>query len=90
MPATPDVLAKVGAMEDVARRHGVPLAAPALQFPLRDPAVSSVLIGTAEGTDTTLQRNIKLSSRSCRIASFPNLTVDTLVAAPLGEDAVRV
>ncbi|MGO7793256.1 aldo/keto reductase, partial [Rhizobium ruizarguesonis] len=42
MPADDDVLAKVGAMEAIAKRHCVPLAAPALQFPLREPMRRSV------------------------------------------------
>ncbi|WP_086996853.1 aldo/keto reductase [Rhizobium sullae] len=88
MPATPDVLAKVGAMEDIAKRHGVPLAAPALQFPLRDAAVSSVLIGTAKAS--SLERNMELFEPALPDTIFPEFDPLTLVAPPLGEDAVRV
>lgn len=61
-PASADVLARVTALEDVAKRFGVPLAAAALQFPLRHPAVASVLIGTAK--PSSLRRNFELFSIS--------------------------
>lgn len=44
-PAQPDILAKVAKMEAVCKRHGVPLAAAALQFPLGHPIVASVIPG---------------------------------------------
>jgi D-threo-aldose 1-dehydrogenase len=44
-PAKPDILAKVAKMEAVCKRHGVPLAAAALQFPLGHPIVASVIPG---------------------------------------------
>ncbi len=43
--APPDVLARVARMEAACARHGVPLRAAALQFPLRHPAVCSVIPG---------------------------------------------
>ncbi|BCJ48265.1 oxidoreductase [Actinoplanes ianthinogenes] len=52
--APPAVLAKARAMAEVCARHGVPLRAAALQFPLAHPAVASVLIGmrsAAEAAD---------------------------------------
>ncbi|MDR3470643.1 MAG: aldo/keto reductase [Devosia sp.] len=44
-PATPDALDRVRRIEAVCRRHGVPLAAAALQFPLHHPLVASVIPG---------------------------------------------
>jgi D-threo-aldose 1-dehydrogenase len=44
-PAPPEVAARVARIEAVCRRHGVPLAAAALQFPLAHPAVRSVIPG---------------------------------------------
>jgi D-threo-aldose 1-dehydrogenase len=44
-PATPEVIARVAGLEAVAERHGVPLAAAALQFPLAHPQVVSVIPG---------------------------------------------
>jgi D-threo-aldose 1-dehydrogenase len=43
--ASKEALAKVSRIEAVCRRHGVPLAAAALQFPLGHPSVASVIPG---------------------------------------------
>lgn len=56
--ASPEILSKVTRMEKVATRHGVALANAALHFPLRNPVVASVLIGTAK--PTSLTRNLDL------------------------------
>jgi D-threo-aldose 1-dehydrogenase len=50
-PAPPEVLAHVAAMRSVCEAHGVPLAAAALQFPLRFPAVTTVLVGARSGAE---------------------------------------
>jgi D-threo-aldose 1-dehydrogenase len=44
-PAPPEVLDRVSRIEAVCRRHGVPLAAAALQFVLGHPAIASVIPG---------------------------------------------
>jgi D-threo-aldose 1-dehydrogenase len=44
-PAPPEILARTRRLETVCRRHGVPLAAAALQFPLAHAAVASVVTG---------------------------------------------
>ncbi|HVI99004.1 MAG TPA: aldo/keto reductase [Sphingomonas sp.] len=44
-PAPADIVARVGAIEDVCAAHGVPMAAAALQFPLAHPQVVSVIPG---------------------------------------------
>ena len=44
-PATPAILDRVARIEAVCRRHGVPLAAAALQFPLHHPAIAAVIPG---------------------------------------------
>ncbi len=58
--APPDVVARVAAIGAVCERHGVPLAAAALQFPLAHPAVAAIIPGprTAEefGTNLALLR----------------------------------
>jgi D-threo-aldose 1-dehydrogenase len=46
--ASPEALAKVARIEAVCRRHGVPLQAAALQFPLGHPAVASVIPGAIQ------------------------------------------
>jgi len=55
-PANSDIMQRVTRMEQIAEEQGVPLAAAALQFPLRDPNVSTVLIGTAK--PGSLERNL--------------------------------
>ena len=44
-PASPDVLGRVERMAEVCDRYGVPLAAAALQFSLRDPRITSTIVG---------------------------------------------
>lgn len=46
-PAPPEVLAAVRAMERVCDRYGVPLAAAALRFSLRDERVGSTVVGVS-------------------------------------------
>jgi D-threo-aldose 1-dehydrogenase len=45
--APPEVLDKARRIEEVCRRHGVALAAAALQFPLAHPAISTLIPGAA-------------------------------------------
>jgi D-threo-aldose 1-dehydrogenase len=87
MPATDDVRAKVGAMMDLAEKRGVPLAAPAMQFPLDHPAVASVLLGTAK--PESLRRNMQLARMELPGDIFPAFDAHTLVAPELGLEAVR-
>ena len=44
-PAEPEIAARVARIEGVCARHGVAIAAAALQFPLAHPAVASVVTG---------------------------------------------
>ena len=57
-PAPPDILARVGRIETVCRRHRVPLAAAALQFPLAHPAVRAVIPGARSAAE--VRQNLKL------------------------------
>lgn len=52
-PASAEMLAKARAIEAVSLRHGVPLAAAALQFPLLHPAVVSVIPGAVSAAQVT-------------------------------------
>jgi D-threo-aldose 1-dehydrogenase len=52
-PAPPEIVARAQALRDVCRSYGVPLAAAALQFPRRDPAVRSVLVGARSPAEVT-------------------------------------
>jgi D-threo-aldose 1-dehydrogenase len=44
-PAPPEMLARVARLEEICAGYGVPLRAAALRFPLRHPAVASVVVG---------------------------------------------
>src|SRR5690606_25826748 len=87
MPATPEVAEKVGAMMGIAAERGVPLAATALQFPLRHPAVASVLLGTAK--PESLRRNMALARMDLPKDIYPAFEPHTLVAPELGLEPVR-
>jgi D-threo-aldose 1-dehydrogenase len=50
-PAPPERVERTRELEAVCAGHGVPLAAAALQFPLRHPAVASVLIGARSAAE---------------------------------------
>ncbi|MDK1376028.1 MULTISPECIES: aldo/keto reductase [unclassified Sinorhizobium] len=87
MPASDDVRTRVAAMEKIARDRGMPLAAPALQFPLSNSQVASVLLGTAK--PSSLERNMELTRRKIATEDFAAFEPYTLVAPELGLDAVR-
>jgi D-threo-aldose 1-dehydrogenase len=72
-PASPAIRAKAEALADICAGHGVPLPAAALQFPLRDSAVSAVVCG--------------VSSVSEMRAAFANLAIDVPAGAWAGLDA---
>jgi len=44
-PASPDLLRRAAQMEEACHRHGLPLAAVALQFSLRDVRIASTIVG---------------------------------------------
>lgn len=57
-PPSAEIVERVNAMQKIAEEGGVSLAAAALQFPLRNASVASILIGTAK--PSSLTRNVKL------------------------------
>jgi D-threo-aldose 1-dehydrogenase len=87
-PASDDVLTRVSAMEEIAQSHGVPLAAAAMQFPLREPLVASVLVGTAK--PSSIIRNMETSTIAIPEAAYEAFEAHTLVAPELGDTPVRV
>jgi D-threo-aldose 1-dehydrogenase len=50
-PAGADLAQRARRLEDVTRRRGVPLAAAAVQFPMRHPGVETVLVGCASASE---------------------------------------
>jgi D-threo-aldose 1-dehydrogenase len=57
-PAPKDVMDRVAKIETVCQRHGVPIAAAALQFPLSHPCISSMIPGAAKPEE--VDRNMAL------------------------------
>jgi D-threo-aldose 1-dehydrogenase len=57
-PAAPEILEKTRRIEAVCQRHGVPLAAAALQFPLGHPAVAAIIPGAVRPEEVL--RNLAL------------------------------
>lgn len=47
VPASSDLLERATRMEDICRHNGVPLAAAALQFSVRDPRIVSTIVGVS-------------------------------------------
>ena len=62
LPAPPEIVARVNALGAVCERHGVPLAAAALQFPLAHPAVAAVLPGP---------RNVEEMEANAELVRYP-------------------
>jgi D-threo-aldose 1-dehydrogenase len=59
-PAGADLAQRVSRLEDVARRGGVPLAAAAVQFPMRYAGVETVLVGCASASE--VEDDVRLAS----------------------------
>ncbi len=78
-PAKPDVIAKVERIAAVCRRHDVPLAAAALQFPLRHPAVASVIPGPV--TPEEVRQNLAWLSRDLPDSLWTELKQEGLIVA---------
>jgi D-threo-aldose 1-dehydrogenase len=57
-PAEPELLARVRRLEEACARYGVPLAAAAIQFPLRHPGVTRIVVGARSPDE--VEANLKL------------------------------
>ena len=75
--APPEIVARVGAISAVCDRHGVPLAAAALQFPLAHPAVAAIIPGPAKVSE--LEENLALLRRPVPVALWGELRADGLL-----------
>ena len=80
-PAPQGVLDKVAAMEEIARQDGYPLAAAAMQFPLAEPCVATVLIGSAKAS--SIERNMVLPSIAVPRTEYEKYRPYTIVQPPL-------
>jgi D-threo-aldose 1-dehydrogenase len=79
--ASDDILNKVAAMEGIATQGGYPLATAAMRFPLEEPAVATVLIGTAKASSVT--RNVDLLDVGFPAGDYEKYRLHTTVQAPL-------
>jgi D-threo-aldose 1-dehydrogenase len=59
-PAQPEVVARVERLRETCARHGVPLPAAAVQFPLRHPVVATVLVGC--GSPEEVSEDVRLAN----------------------------
>lgn len=80
-PATPEMVRKAQAMEAVCLRHGVPLAAAALQFPLLHPAVVSVIPGAVSPSQ------VRANAANVALTIPPQLWADLKAANLIDPDA---
>lgn len=78
-PATRDVIERTRRLEAVCARHGVPVAAAALQFALGHPTVSSVLVGCRSVDE--VQRNLALFEHAIGSAFWSDLKAEALIRA---------
>jgi D-threo-aldose 1-dehydrogenase len=82
-PAPPEILARTRRLETVCRRHGVPLAAAALQFPLAHAAVASIVTGARSRAEVDV--NVQLIRQPIPPAFWQELKAEGLLptAAPV-------
>jgi D-threo-aldose 1-dehydrogenase len=78
-PAKPDVIAKGERILAVCRRHDVPLAAAALQFPLGHPSVVSVIPGPV--SEAEVRQNLALMRHDIPDALWADLKAEGLIRA---------
>ena len=69
--APPEILARVDAIHAVCDRHGVPLAAAALQFPLAHPAVAAIIPGPRNADE--FRTNLRLLQHPIPAALWQDL-----------------
>lgn len=77
-PATPEVMERTRRIEAVCHRHEVPLPAAALQFPLRHPAVVSVVVGHQSAVE--VDRNLALLQHEIPAALWTELAAEAMPA----------
>jgi D-threo-aldose 1-dehydrogenase len=77
--APPELLERVRRIAAVCERHGVPLKAAALQFPLAHPAVTSLLLGAR--TVTELEENLALLRQELPAGLWTDLRREGLLLA---------
>jgi D-threo-aldose 1-dehydrogenase len=77
VPASADVLARAHRIQGVCRRHDVPIAAAALQFPFASPQICSVLLGPRSIAE--LETNLDLLQMDIPAELWTDLRRDGLI-----------
>ena len=77
-----DVLRRARALADACRRHGVSLPVAAIQYPLRHPAVRTVVVGSARAASVreNLERAATTRARA-RVGGAPRRGADPVTGA---------
>ena len=81
-PAPPALVERARGLSAVCERHGVPLAAAAIQFPLRHPAVAAVVVGARSGAE--LEEDVRMFEWDVPEALWADLRARHLVRDPAG------
>lgn len=77
LPAPAEILERTRRLEGACARHGVPLAAAALQFPLFHPAVASVVVGHEKAAEAA--QNLALMRHPIPAALWAELKEERLI-----------
>jgi D-threo-aldose 1-dehydrogenase len=77
-PAGPEIMEHVRKVEAVCERHGIPIAAASLHFPLRHPAVTSIIPGAI--APENVEQNVRLYNTVVPDAFWQDLVKEGLVA----------
>jgi D-threo-aldose 1-dehydrogenase len=75
--APPDVMARAIGLQVICERHGVPLAAAALQFPIAHPAVTTVIPGAVAARE--VRENVEHFRRPIPVALWEELKASGLL-----------
>lgn len=78
VPAGSDILRRAQAVRAVCERHGVPLRAAAIQFPLTHPAVTCVLVGVRSPAE--VRDAVEMAARTVPAVLWKNLRAEGLIA----------
>jgi D-threo-aldose 1-dehydrogenase len=77
-PADAEMLDRALVLKDVCERHGVPLRAAALQFPLRNPAVVCVLVGARSPAE--VKDAVRMAAVTVPAALWHDLRTEGLIS----------
>ena len=76
-PAPPELLEQALRLQGVCERHGVPLSAAAIQFPLAHPAVATVVTGAASAAE--LEQNVEYARTPIPASLWVELRAEGLI-----------